>query len=471
MIVAITAAAAVATYYLLPGQVNELARRTAAIFVVAAIFWATEIIPLFATSLLIVAFEILFLAHRGGLAGVLPAHSALPVSPDDPAMPLQLSAGIFLEPFSSDIIMLFLGGFLISAAMVKSELDRAIASKFLRPFSRTPVGLLFAVMAITAFFSMWMSNTATAAMMLVIVAPLYRDLPEGHPYAIALLLAVAFAANIGGIGTPIGTPPNAVALDALRRAGYSVNFLDWVLMAVPLAVVLLAMTGTLILLLFRPGRELQLPQIEAVERIGWQGRLTLTVLLIAIVLWLTESLHGVNAAVVALSAAAALATMGILARRDINAIDWDVLLLMWGGLSLGQALKATGLVGYLAQLPLADMHGFVLVAIVLGFSAVIGTFMSNTAAANLLIPMALAVPVAVTERVQLAVLVALACSFGMAMPVSTPPNAIIFASGRITGRNMILAGTITSVIGILVLLLGYQLVLPWLVERMVPARM
>ena len=465
LIVLATAIMSVATYYLLPDEVNELARRTAAIFVVAAIFWATEVIPLFATSLLIVAFEIFFLAHRGGLADVLPPHSAFPVGPD--GTPIQLRFSIFLEPFASDIIILFLGGFLISAAMVRTELDRAIASKFLRPVSTRPALLVFAILAVTGFFSMWMSNTAAAAMMMAIIAPIYRELPPGHRYTPAPLLAVAFGANIGGLGTPIGTPPNAIALDVLRRAGYQIDFAHWMLMAVPLMLLMLAITGVLLLIIFPPGRDLTLRQISSVERLTRDGRITLTVLLIAIVLWVSESVHGINAAVVALAAATALTTVGILGRRDINTIDWDVLVLMWGGLSLGQALKASGLIDHVASLPLNEFSGVALVAIVLVVTATIGTFMSNTAAANLLVPMAMSIPGAVSDQLQLAVLVALACSFGMAMPVSTPPNAIVFASGRIPVRSMIVAGTTTMIIGIVMLILGYQFILPWVVQSVI----
>lgn len=467
-IVIVTTLLAVGTYYLLPAGMNELARRAAAIFVVAAIFWATEVIPLYATSLLVLGFEIFFLAHDGGLAGQLPNVSAFPVSPTDPSEPVRLSFSLFLSSFASDVIILFLGGFLISAAMVKTGLDRAIAAKLLKPVADRPVGLVFAVMAITAFFSMWMSNTATAAMMLAIVSPFVRGSPSRHRYSTGLLLAVALGANLGGIGTPIGTPPNAVALASLRRAGFAINFLDWMLMAVPLAVLLLVLASTLLVVLFPAEKDMKLPDLDVPTRIGVAGWMTLAVLVIAVVLWLTEGLHGINTAVVALTAAAALATLRILDRQNINSIDWDILLLMWGGLSLGTAMQATGLVAYLASVPVEYLPGLLLAAIGVAVALMVSTFMSNTAAANLLIPMAMSIPPLAEEQVQLAMVVALACSFGMAMPISTPPNAIVFASGRVPVRAMMLVGTSMAIVSAIILLLGYQIVLPWVIEQVVP---
>ncbi|MEL7087941.1 MAG: SLC13 family permease, partial [Planctomycetota bacterium] len=198
LIILITAIAAVATYYGLPDSVNELARRTCAIFVVAVIFWATEIIPLYATSLCIIGMQIVFLAGPGGMADKFPPlHGPLENLP---------SYNAFLAPFASGIIILFMGGFLLSAAVTKHGLDKKIAAKLLRPFAKNPITLVFAIMLITAFFSMWMSNTATAVMMIAIITPLVKAMPEDDAFHKAVILAVPFGANIGGIGVPMGVP-------------------------------------------------------------------------------------------------------------------------------------------------------------------------------------------------------------------------------------------------------------------------
>lgn len=461
LICATTAVIAVATYFLLPKSMDELARRTVTIFIVAAIFWATEVLPLYATSLCIVGMEILFLADKGGLARWLPARG------DEIPADQSLDYTVFFEPFASGIIILFMGGFLLSAAVTKHGLDRAIACRILRPFNHHPLMLVFGVLLITAFFSMWMSNTATTVMMLAIISPLVRALPQEDKYHRAVILAVPFGANIGGVGTPIGTPPNAVALAAIRQAGYEVGFVDWMLMAVPLATLLLLVSGLLLYYFFHPAKGLVLPPLERpTEKISLKGRMTLVILSLAILLWLTGKWHGLASPAVALLAAAALTALGVLRKHDVDSIDWNVLILMWGGLSLGLAMEKTNLIGYIAEMPIAELQGFALAATIVVLSVVLSTFMSNTATAIVIIPMVIAIINGQSagglsqSPVPLVILCALACSFAMAMPVSTPPNAIAFATGKVPVSALIRSGTLVSVVCIVVMLLGYQWVLP-----------
>lgn len=434
-------AGAVLVYLLLPQSVDELGRRAAAIFVAAAILWATEAIPLFATSLAVVVASILLLARQGGLAGTG-----------------NISSGQFLSLFGSNIIMLFLGGLALSVSMARHGLDRAIATRVLRPFGRRPLLLLYAIMGITAFFSMWMSNTATAAMMLAIVRPLLRDAPRNDRFATGLMLGVAIAANIGGIGTPIGTPPNAIALAALRQAGYEVTFLRWMLMAVPLAVLLLAIGGLVIYGTYRPtGKGGFVATVEAhpLAAAGWA---TLAVLALAVGAWLTSGLHGVPDGVIALIAAAALAGLGLLGTQEVLQIDWPVLILMWGGLALGVAMQATGLVSHLDALPLRDLPVFLPAGLVVLVAIGVSQFISNTATAALLVPIVLAL--AAPEEGLLVVLTALACSFAMAMPVSTPPNALVFSTGRVHVRDLLRVGGLMGLAAIVVVMAGYRIMVP-----------
>ena len=467
-ICAVTAVLAIATYYLLPSDMNELARRTAAIFVVAAIFWATEALPLYATSLCIIGFEIVFLADKGGMADILPMHSAWPTNAAGQS--IHLSYKSFLTSWSAPVIMLFMGGFLLSSAVSRHGLDRVIASKLLRPFSTSPTKLLFGILGITAFFSMWMSNTATAAMVLAIVAPVLAKLPRSDRFHRGAILAVPFGANIGGIGTPIGTPPNAVALGALRDAGYHIGFLEWMLMAVPLAVLLVIVTGVLLLWFYRPSKDIVLPEIEKAENLDGMGKLTLLILGLTILLWLTSKVTGISDAAVALLAAAALTALRVLDKKDVDNIDWNVLLLMWGGLSLGSAMQSTGLVDYLVEssvitnlysLP-GPWSGFLLACGVVTLTLGLGTFMSHTAATALLVPIVMGL--APGSPVQMVVLTALAASFAMAMPVSTPPNAIAFATGDIPAASMIRSGGLISIVACVVLLVGQGTIIPMMLS-------
>jgi len=461
IVIVITAIAAVSTYYLLPQSVNELARRTAAIFVVAAMFWATEVLPLYATSLCVIGMQVLFLAEEGGLASNLGAVAPWPTDPDGSGAPLQLNYTAFLEPFSSSIIFLFMGGFLLSRAVSTHGLDRAVARRLLKPVAHRPLVLIYAVMGIAAFFSMWMSNTATAAMMLALIAPLIRDLPADHKYVRALVLAVPFGANIGGVGTPIGTPPNAIAMAALLNAGYRITFLDWMMLAVPLAIVLLAITGAMLYWFYRPeGGKVELGEIDVPQKMTLRAKLAGVILLIAMVLWLTGKWHGLNPAVTALLAAAALTAFQILDKHDVDSIDWNILLLMWGGLSLGIAMEQTQLVNVITTLPVAELSGVALAFAVVVASVGLSTFMSNTAAANLIIPMVMAITAGTTDARDLTLLCAFACSFAMAMPVSTPPNAIAFSTGRIPVRSLLRAGGLVTLIATLALLAGYRYMIP-----------
>ena len=461
LLITLTAVAAVTLYYLLPPTIDELQRRTLAIFLVAAVFWASEVLPLFATSLLLIGFMILFLAAEGGLAMTLPPVSAMPEA--------RLHYDDFLSPFGSPIIVLFLGGFLLSAAMTRHGLDRKIAAIVLRPFNRSPLLLLVGVLLITAFFSLWISNTATTAMMLAIVAPILRGLPGDERFARGLVLAVPFGANIGGIGTPIGSPPNAVAFGLINDAGLGVrlSFLDWMILAVPLQVAMLAVVTAVLYLRYRPGGGFSLPPLPAAERVRPAGWACLAVLVAAILLWLTGELTGLTSAGVALLVAAALTAFGLLDRHDVKRLDWDVLILLWGGLSLGAAITLTGTDQLVQRLDFAALPGGTVAVLSLLVLLAVGmsTLMSNTASANLLVPLVLALGLAGNAaRVEAALLVALACSLAMALPVSTPPNAMAFATGRISSRAMLTAGGTISILGMLVLLLAHRpfldLVLP-----------
>jgi len=249
--------AAAAVYWATRFGVPELGARALAILVLAAGLWATEALPLFATAFVVIGLEILLLAGDGGWAGHLTALLRwLGLSVRDGAA-APIGAGAFLAPLAHDVVILFLGGFLLSAAISKHGVDRVLMQRVLPHLGASPRALLFGVLGLTAFFSMWMSNTATAAIMVGVLGPQLADRDAGDPSARALLLAVAFGANIGGIGTPIGTPPNAIAYGALNAAGYPVTFLTWMLVAVPLVILLLIATGALLLRRYPPAAFLE----------------------------------------------------------------------------------------------------------------------------------------------------------------------------------------------------------------------
>jgi sodium-dependent dicarboxylate transporter 2/3/5 len=436
---AILAAALVAgglTIFLLPGHSGwpREAVFMAGIFVLAAILWATEALPLFATALLVIGLEIILLANPGGWPSI---GYAAGESPDYQEI---------LHAAADPILLLFFGGFLLAQAAAKEGVDHAVSSLLLAPFEKNAKTLLLGVLCVTAAFSMWMSNTATAAMMIALVAPIIARLPPGEPFRKALILAVSMGANLGGLGTPIASPPNAVAVGFLRQAGYPVGFLDWMLVGVPLMAGLILFAWLLLWRLFPP----RMPGLKlglVAQRPSGRALYVVGVFATTVILWLSEPWHGLPAAVVALLPAIALTAPGILNRDDLNRLPWNILILIGGGIALGAGMQMTGLDHLLVeQLPSHGEGPWLLATLVIA-TVVIGTFMSNTAVANLLLPIGISTAGS-GSPVLVAVSIALAACVSMALPISTPPNAIAYASGEIGTRDLARLGLATGVIAI-----------------------
>jgi len=216
-----TLAACMTTYFVGRLYLDEMAARALSIFVLAIVFWATEVLPLFATAFTVIGIEIVALAHEGGLARSLSdliRWLGMEVR-ENPAVG-PVSASSFLGAFAQDTVLLLMGGFLLARAVSKSGVDREVARRVLRPFASSPRRLLWVSLGLSAFFSMWMSNTAATALMIAMSRPLASREPSLRgPISPRASPRDSFGANIGGIGTPIGTPPNAIAFGALRAAG------------------------------------------------------------------------------------------------------------------------------------------------------------------------------------------------------------------------------------------------------------
>ncbi|MDP3071262.1 MAG: DASS family sodium-coupled anion symporter [Opitutaceae bacterium] len=411
------------------GSVPREAAWMSGIFVLAAGLWVTEALPLFATSLLVIGLQLILLANPGGWPGL---GFETGVSP---------SYREILSVVADPVLLLFFGGFVLARAAVKEGVDRAMSAVLLRPFGTEPRRVLLGLMLITLLFSMWMSNTATTVMMLALVTPMLAAMPPGEPFRKALVLGVPFAANIGGMGTPIASPPNAVAMGFLQKAGHHVGFLDWMLVAVPLVIGLALFTWWVLTKFFAPSTAgLRLGHARAqLTRRGW---LVVAVFAVTVILWLTDRWHGLPSAVVALLPAVVFTATGIFTREDLGRLEWHILILIAGGISLGTGLQLTGLDRIaVSWLPASGGSGLWLLAGLVLATMVVGSFMSNTAAANLLLPIGLSAavtagPAGGLSPVQAAVSIALAASLSMVLPVSTPPNAIAYARGEFTTRDM-----------------------------------
>jgi sodium-dependent dicarboxylate transporter 2/3/5 len=421
------------------------------IFVLAAVLWITEALPLFATSLLVIGLQAILLANPGGWPGLGFAEGASPS--------YRTIFGAAADP----VLVLFFGGFVLAHAAVKEGVDRAMSGLLLRPFGSEPSRVLLGVMLVTFLFGMWMSNTATATMMLALVAPMVASAPAGEPFRKALVLAVPLAANLSGITTPIASPPNAVAVGFLHDSGHQVPFLKWMLVAVPLALGLTLFAWWLLWKFFPPRTE-GLGFEPARGKLSARGRIVVGVFVATVLLWMGEQWHGLPPAVVALFPAIALTVTGLFTGKDLGRLEWRILILIAGGISLGTGMQLTGMDRVLTRwLPVHGESGPWLLGVLVVATVVVGTFMSNTAAANLFLPVGIAATSAVEggglSPIQLAMSIAFAASMSMALPISTPPNALAHAQGEFTSRDLLKVTLILGAVAIVLILLGGGLVM------------
>lgn len=443
LLVALALATALVAHLFLQTSLPREAVWMAGILLLAAGLWMTEAIPLFATSLLVVFLEMLLLANPGRWPGLGFAEAGTGPSPV-----------FFLNASVDGTVLLFFGGLVLGAAISLTGADAWLSARLLRPFGRKPAGLFAGVLLVTALFSMWMSNTATAAMMLALVAPLLARLPAADPARAGIVVAVAAGANLGGLGTPIASPPNAIALAVLRQEGVVIGFPQWMLVAVPLMLVMLALTWVTLVKLF-PSRPGTLPEAAEAAPLSRNGRVVLVILGVTVLGWLTEGWHGLSGGMVALGAVITLILTGVCGADDLRRVDWHVLILIGGGLALGAGLQRTGLDRVLVTaLPLPANAGALLMLAFAGATLLLSTFISNTAAASLVLPMAVAA-VSVratagslaTDTSALAMAVAMAASLAMALPVSTPPNAMACARADVKTADLARVGVVVGLAG------------------------
>lgn len=413
------------------------------IFVLAAVYWITSAIPPFATGLLVIGL--------GALLVGFPAEVGRPFDVDATGSKVH-SWTDFVAPAAAPVVILMLGGFVLSHAAHLTGIDRILARHVLRPFSRSPRLLVLGVLLVSGWLSMWMSNTATAAMVAVMLTPLMERLPAASRYGRGLLLAVPIGANLGGIGTPIGTPPNAIAFGALRAAGVDITFLGWMAFALPLAIVLLLIAWGVLILLYPPGEgdNIGLDELKPKHReMNWKTIVTAITFTVTIGLWVTGPWTHLPVGAVALVPLVVFPVFGLLTAAQINQLEWNILILIVGGLALGKGMEDTGLASWLvASLPLQGLPPVAVISAVLGATLILSTLMSNTATANLLTPIAIGAAVGVgLGPAQAGIAVALGASLAMGLPVSTPPNAIAFSSGRLKATDFMKSGAAIGLLG------------------------
>jgi solute carrier family 13 (sodium-dependent dicarboxylate transporter), member 2/3/5 len=353
------------------------------------------------------------------------------------------------------VLALFLGGFALAAAASRQGADRAVAALAIRLARGRAVHLVVLVALATAVLSMWISNVAAAALMLAALKPVV-DSDESTTGTLRrpLLLAIALAADVGGIATPVGTGSNGIAMAALERI-HPISFAQWMLLGLPLSFGLLAAALTLIILRLRPSGTISTSTLVPPPITDGTWRLAI-VFCITVMLWLTQPVHGVRAWVVALGAVGALAITRLITWREVRAMDWSTLLLIAGGIALGALLQESGLVrAGAARVPLSDVSPFLRVLTLSLLSALLSAVMSNTATAALLVPLAMSLD----SSPSTAVIVAVSTSLGVPFVISTPPNAMTVGTGLIRSRDLLIPGILLMLGGCLLVSLTGPFVL------------
>ena len=431
-------------------------QRVIALFVFAALMWICEIIPNWTTSLLVILIALLTVSNKG--IGFL----------CDPQYGTLVPYGRIMSSMADPVVMLFLGGFVLAIMAEKYGLDVTIARALLKVFGTKPEIVLLGFLAMIAIFSMFMSNTATAAMMLALLTPVLSKLPADDKGKIGLALSIPVAANLGGIGTPIGTPPNATAKGALEQAGLDIAFGDWCVHMIPYVLVMILIAWFLLRLFFPfKTKKLVLEIPENTRKKDWKLYVVWITFIGTILLWATEQWTHINSNIVAWVPLGAFTATGLFGKEEIKEINWNVLWLVAGGFCLGYLMQDTGLAKVLIEaIPFGSMS-VVLVMIVAGVVCYfLSNFISNSATAALLIPILMVIasgmadPEAANNAQFLAiggtramtVFVALCASIAMLFPISTPPNAIASATGMVSTKDMTKVGIVIGVIGFV---LGY----------------
>ncbi len=433
-----------------PAGLSAQGWTVACLTLLMAIWWMTEALPLAATALL----PPLVLP----LLGVERLESVA-------------------EPYADPLIFLFLGGFLLARALQRWSLDQRLAARALSGSGASPRRLIGLVMLVAAFLSLWISNTATAMVMLplgqALAARLALRAPAEGAAAIsgALLLGIAYAATLGGMGSLIGTPPNALFAGYMAETqGQAIGFAAWMAVGLPCVVLLLPLIWLILTrLVFRVPRRLDEPAAAGTESGGgWTApqRRVAAVLGLAALLWLTRPLlsgwlPALSDAGIAVAAALALFILpggggqrrALLTWEEAQGIRWDVLILFGGGLSLAKAIGGSDLAAWLGQ-GMSGLSELPLPLLLLAAGVVIvalGELASNTAVAAVLLPVAGATALALGQPpLLLALPVALFASLGFMLPVATPPNAIVFGTGAVPARAMLRAGLLLNLAGVLV---------------------
>jgi sodium-dependent dicarboxylate transporter 2/3/5 len=436
-------------------NLTVIQQRIIAIFAFATLMWVFEVVSSWATSVAIIVLMLLFCTD----SGILPMVNEAEVGK-------LLSYKGVMATFADPVIMLFIGGFVLAIAATKTGLDAQLAKVLLKPFGTRSEMVLLGFLLITGLFSMFVSNTATAAMMLTFLTPVFHQLPPEGKGRISLAMSIPIAANLGGMGTPIGTPPNTIALKYLNDPeglNLGLGFGQWMMFMFPLVIVLLFISWRLLLKLFPFTQKTIELKIDGGMKKGFHSYVVIVTFFVTVALWLLDRVTGINSYTVAMIPFMVFALTGVINKRDLEQINWSVIWMVAGGFALGYGLNASGLAANAVEsIPFGEFSPLLILLMGGLICYLLSNFISNSATAALLMPILAIVcgamgdklaPIGGTPTVLIGV--AIAASSAMILPISTPPNALAFATGYVKQNDMARMGII---MGIVSMVLGFTLV-------------
>ncbi len=429
-------------------------QRIIAIFAFATLMWVLEVVSSWATSVAIMVLMLLFCSDSG---------FKWMVNPDE--VGTVLSHKSVMASLGDPIIMLFIGGFILAIAATKTGLDAQLAKVLLVPFGNKSENVLLGFLLITGLFSMFVSNTATAAMMLTFLTPVFRQLPPEGKGRIAMALSIPVAANLGGMGTPIGTPPNTIALKYLNDPdglNLGLGFGEWMMFMLPLVIVLLLLSWWLIKTLFPFTQKTVELKIDGEMKKEPHTYIVIATFFITVAMWLLDSVTGINSNTVAMIPFVVFALTGVITKRDLEQINWSVIWMVAGGFALGYGLNASGLAANaIKSIPFGDFSPILILLLSGLICYILSNFISNSATAALLMPILAVVCSAMGDKLDaiggtptVLIGVAIAASSAMILPISTPPNALAFSTGLVSQKEM---SKIGFIMGVLSMVLGYMM--------------
>ena len=425
--------ALIITYFFQPGELPSESKFVLFLLILPVGLWITEVIPPFAVDIFIIAYMVF-------------------VFGTDYFFTSQYPIDRYVGTWTSSVIWLLLGGFFLAEGMKVVKLDVYLFRFTIKHFGASSQGLLKGFMLITGFASMVMSNTATTTMMIASIVPLVKTLGKDKALSKALLVGIPAAAFIGGIFTIIGSTPNAIAVGALEGIGIKVSFLKWMAFGFPLALLLIWLLWKFLIYKLKLSNEkidTTFIQKEMADVNMTQRKIVVFTTLFTVLLWITEPIHKIPLAGTSAFPIVVLTLTRVISSTDVRALPWDTLMLVAGGLSLGLALVDFKLTTTFMDMLLGNnLPLLVLLGLLVLFSVMFSNIMSNTAASSILIPLGLSL--GGFYQVSAPILIGICASFALFLPVSTPPNAIAYATNLMEQKDFRLGGLFIGIVGLVI---------------------